>query len=166
MTRYEPAIDVDALTAIDMHVHVEVDAHGHSSLPPELAEAASRYFSTDGPRPDLDSIAAYYRERRMAAVVFTVDAQTNLGQAPLSSAEIAEGAARHNDVLIPFGSVDPLQGAAAVDAAARLIEHAMSVIAEDAVALLAGDEAHLLAQCEADPCSRFLLKTHGRMHWC
>lgn len=122
MTRYEPAIDVEALTAIDLHVHVEVDAHGHSSLPPELAEAASRYFSTDGPRPDLDSIADFYRERRMAAVVFTVDAQTNLGQAPLSSAEIAEGAARHNDVLIPFGSVDPLQGAAAVDAAARLIE--------------------------------------------
>ena len=60
MTRYEPAIDVDALTAIDMHVHVEVDAHGHSSLPPELAEAASRYFSTDGPRPDLDSIASRF----------------------------------------------------------------------------------------------------------
>jgi predicted TIM-barrel fold metal-dependent hydrolase len=122
MTRYEPAIDVDALTAIDMHVHVEVDAHGHASLPTDLADAASRYFSTDGPRPDLDSIAAYYRERNMAAVVFTVDAQTHLGQAPLSSADIAEGAARHNDVLIPFGSVDPLQGATAVDAAARLIE--------------------------------------------
>ena len=39
MTRYEPAIDVDALTAIDMHVHVEVDAHGHASLPTDLAEA-------------------------------------------------------------------------------------------------------------------------------
>ncbi len=122
MTRYEPAIDVAALTAIDMHVHVEVDAHGHASLPADLAEAASRYFSTEGPRPDLDSIAAYYRERSMAAVVFTVDAETRLGHPPLSSAEIAEGAARNNDVLIPFGSVDPLQGAAAVDAARRLIE--------------------------------------------
>ncbi|MET0860047.1 MAG: amidohydrolase family protein, partial [Microbacterium sp.] len=29
---------------------------------------------------------------------------------------------RNNDVLIPFGSVDPLQGAAAVDAAHRLID--------------------------------------------
>lgn len=122
MTRYEPAIDVDAITAIDMHVHVEVDAHGHSSLPDDLAEAASRYFSTDGPRPDLDSIAAFYRERSMAAVVFTVDAETNLGHAPLSSAEIAEGAARNNDVLIPFGSVDPNKGARAVDEARRLIE--------------------------------------------
>jgi predicted TIM-barrel fold metal-dependent hydrolase len=40
----------------------------------------------------------------------------------LSSAEIAEGAAAHADVLIPFGSVDPLRGAAAVDDARRLVE--------------------------------------------
>lgn len=105
--RYEPAIDVDALVAIDTHVHIEVDDHGRSSLPADLQEAASKYFKADGPRPDLDSVAAYYRERRMAAVVFTVDAETNLGEAPISSAEIAAGAVRHNDVLIPYGSVDP-----------------------------------------------------------
>jgi len=122
MTRYESAIDVEALTAIDVHVHVEIDAHGHASLPPVLTDAASKYFSADGPRPDLDSIAAYYRERRMAAVVFTVDATTRLGHPAISSADIAEGAARNNDVLIPFGSVDPRQGAVAVDAARRLVE--------------------------------------------
>lgn len=122
MTRYESAIDVDALTAIDVHVHIEIDEHGHASLPPALADAASTYFSTDGPRPDLDSIATYYRERRMAAVVFTVDATTRLGHPAISSAQIADGAARNNDVLIPFGSVDPLQGPAAVDAARRLVD--------------------------------------------
>jgi predicted TIM-barrel fold metal-dependent hydrolase len=121
MTRYEPAVDVDGLTAIDVHVHVEVDEHGRSSLPPQLAEAASAYFSTGAVRPDLDGIAAYYRERRMAAVVFTVDATTRLGHPAISSAEIAAGAATHNDVLIPFGSVDPL-GGAAVDDARRLVE--------------------------------------------
>jgi predicted TIM-barrel fold metal-dependent hydrolase len=121
-TRYEPAIDLDALTAIDVHVHIEIDAHGHSSLPSDLAEAASKYFRTDGPRPDLDSIAQYYRERSMAAVVFTVDSETALGHAPISSVEIAEGAARNNDVLIPFGSVDPRKGTAAVDTARRLID--------------------------------------------
>jgi uncharacterized protein len=119
--RYEPAIDLDSVEAIDVHVHIEVDGHGHASLPPDLVEAASQYFSADGPRPDLDSIAAYYRERRMAAVVFTVDAETQLGHAPVSSAEIAEGAARNNDVLIPFGSVDPRKSTA-VDDARRLIE--------------------------------------------
>lgn len=120
-TRYEPAIDVEALVALDVHVHVEVDDHGHSSLPADLADAASAYFATGAGRPDLDSIAAYYRERTMAAVVFTVDAETRLGQPPLSSEEIAAGAARHNDVLIPFGSVDPHR-ADAVDRIRRLVE--------------------------------------------
>jgi uncharacterized protein len=122
MTRYESAIDIEAIEAIDVHVHVEVDGHGHSSLPDDLAEAATKYFSTDGPRPDIDGIAAYYRERRMAAVVFTVDAETNLDHPPISNAEIAEGAARNNDVLIPFGSVDPNRGPAAIDIARRLID--------------------------------------------
>ena len=122
MARYEPAIDVDALTAIDMHVHVEVDGHGHTSLPSDLAQAAARYFSADAPRPDLDGIAAYYRARRMAAVVFTVDATTQLGHPAISSVDIADGAARNNDVLLPFGSVDPRQGTEAVDGARRLIE--------------------------------------------
>lgn len=107
MTRYEPAIDLNAIDAIDAHVHIEVDEHGQSSVPHELSEAASKYFSTSGPRPDLDSVAAYYRERKTAAVVFTVDAQTQLHHAPLDSADIAAGAARNNDILIPYGSVDP-----------------------------------------------------------
>jgi predicted TIM-barrel fold metal-dependent hydrolase len=121
MTRYESAIDLDAIEAIDVHVHIEVDGHGHASLPDDLTAAAAKYFSTDGPNPDLDSIAAFYRERRMAAVVFTVDAETNLGHAPISSTEVAEGAARNNDVLIPFGSVDPRKSSA-IDDARRLVE--------------------------------------------
>lgn len=120
-TRYESAIDLDAITAIDVHVHIEVDAHGHASLPSDLSEAAATYFSADIDRPDVDGVAAYYRERRMAAVVFTVDSETNLGHPPISNEEIAEGAARNNDVLIPFGSVDPNRPDA-VDRARRLIE--------------------------------------------
>jgi predicted TIM-barrel fold metal-dependent hydrolase len=57
----------------------------------------------------------------MAAVVFTVDAETQLGHPALSSSEIAAGAARHNDVLIPFGSVDP-RGSDPIGAARRLVE--------------------------------------------
>ena len=121
MVRYEPDIDIDAIDAIDVHVHIEVDDHGHASLPDDLADAASAYFATDGPRPDLDSIAAYYREKRMAAVVFTVDAGTQLRHPSLSSEAIAAGAARNNDVLIPFGSVDPRRGAEAVDRARMLV---------------------------------------------
>ena len=119
--RYEPAIDVEALTAIDVHVHVELDEHGHSSLPDDLAAAAAAYFHADGVEPGIDAIADYYRERRTAAVVFTVDAETHLGHAPVSSAGIAEGAARHNDILVPFGSVDPHRPDA-VDRVRRLVE--------------------------------------------
>ncbi|THG33246.1 amidohydrolase family protein [Naasia lichenicola] len=121
MTRYEAAIDVDSLTAIDVHVHIETDDHGHSSLPGELREAAAKYFSASGLQTDLDGVASYYRERKMAAVVFTVDATTRLGHPAISSADIATGALRNNDVLIPFGSVDPLQGAAAIESARRLV---------------------------------------------
>jgi predicted TIM-barrel fold metal-dependent hydrolase len=112
-------LGLDALTAIDVHVHVSIDSTGRTASPPALTEALARYFkSTEKPR-DVEATAAYYRERQMAAVVFTVDATTNLGHAPNSVDEIVEGAARNADVLIPFGSVDPLQGAAAVEEAKR-----------------------------------------------
>lgn len=117
---YAPALDVASLTAIDMHVHVEVDDHGHNALPAQLVEAASKYFRTDGPRPGLDDIAEIYRERKMAAVVFTVDARRALGHRPNSSEDIALGAARNNDVLIPFGSVDPTTGPEALERARLL----------------------------------------------
>jgi uncharacterized protein len=121
-TRYEPAIDLDAVVAIDMHTHVEADSHGHLSLDDELMDASAAYFKADQLRtPTLDDIAAHYRERSMAAVVFTVDAGSATGHPALSSEEIAEGAARNNDVLIPFGSVDPRAGADAVARARRLV---------------------------------------------
>lgn len=121
MTRYEPALDLAALRAIDTHVHVQSDSTGRRSLPDELLAAMDRYFG-HGPRDlPIDELAAYYRERRMAAVVFTVDARTQFDHIPNSSAEIAEGAARHPDVLIPFGSVDPRTGADAIDLARRLV---------------------------------------------
>ncbi|MFI6784544.1 amidohydrolase family protein [Micromonospora sp. NPDC050276] len=119
---YQPAIDLDDVTAIDMHVHIEVDDHGHTSLPEPLVAAASAYFKTDGPRPAVDAVAQFYRERSMAAVVFTVDAGTQLRHQPLSSVDIARAAAEHADVLIPFGSVDPRTGEAALELAARLID--------------------------------------------
>ncbi|WP_017624859.1 4-hydroxyphenyl-beta-ketoacyl-CoA hydrolase [Nocardiopsis chromatogenes] len=122
-TRYEPAIDLDAVEAIDVHTHVEADTCGHHSLDPELMDASAAYFkSTDLRTPTVDQIAEHYRARSMAAVVFTVDAATATGHPALSSEEIAEAAARNNDVLVPFGSVDPLKGTAAVDRARRLVE--------------------------------------------
>lgn len=117
------AIDVANLVALDVHVHVEVSAGGHLSLPDHLMSGSAEYFGVTGPRvATVPELAAYYRERRMAAVVFTVDAETATGHPPVSSEEIAEECAAHADVLIPFGSVDPWRGRAAVRQARTLIE--------------------------------------------
>jgi uncharacterized protein len=114
-------LDLDALTAIDVHVHVSIDSTGRTASPPALTEALAKYFKSSEKPRDVDATAAYYRERQMAAVVFTVDATTNLGHAPNSVDEIVEGATRNDDVLIPFGSVDPRTGPAAIDLARQLV---------------------------------------------
>jgi predicted TIM-barrel fold metal-dependent hydrolase len=121
VTRYEPAIDLAAIRAIDMHVHVQFDSTGRRALPDELLAAMDAYFGHAPRALAVDELADFYRERSMAAVIFTVDARTAFGALPNSSAEIAEGAARHPDVLIPFGSVDPRTGDAAIDLAEQLV---------------------------------------------
>ena len=116
-------MDLGKLLAIDVHVHVEKDAKGRYSLDEELRSAAAKYFKGEPYHPTVPEIAADYRALEMAAVIFTVDAEAATGLAPLSSEEIADEAARHPDVLIPFGSVDPARGRAAVRQARRLVEN-------------------------------------------
>lgn len=117
-------MDLSELQAIDVHVHAERSLGGHSSLPPVLEAAKTAYFGADAHQPTVPDIAAYYRERRMAAVVFTVDAESATGHPPIASEEIAEACADHADVLVPFASVDPWKGQAAVRQARRLVaEH-------------------------------------------
>ena len=113
---------VGDLVAVDVHVHVEVGADGRLSLPEHLMSGSAAYFKVAERTKTVAEIAAYYRERRMAAVVFTVDAETATGHPPISSEEIAEACAEHADVLIPFASVDPWRGKAAVRQARALIE--------------------------------------------
>jgi predicted TIM-barrel fold metal-dependent hydrolase len=117
-------IDLDALVAIDVHTHAEVSAvTGRGSLTPELERAVDEYFGMrDRKRPTVEQMAAYYRERRMMAVVFTVDATTAMGVPPVPNDEIAEAAHAHPDVLIPFGSVDPHLGRAAAREVHRLVD--------------------------------------------
>ncbi|MER7230090.1 amidohydrolase family protein [Streptomyces olivaceus] len=116
-------MDVDALTAIDVHTHAEVSRSGHGALSPELFGASEEYFKAHGHRqPTIDEMAAHYRERRMAAVVFTVDAEHATGHPRIANEEVAENCAAHADVLIPFASVDPHKGRAGVREARRLVE--------------------------------------------
>ncbi|MEU4422003.1 amidohydrolase family protein [Actinoplanes sp. NPDC024001] len=116
-------MNVEELTAIDVHTHAEVSRDGHTSLDPALLGASADYFKAHGHRqPTIDEMADYYRSRRMAAVVFTVDAEHATGHPRIANEEIAANCAEHADVLIPFASIDPHKGRAGVREARRLVE--------------------------------------------
>jgi uncharacterized protein len=116
-------IDVDRVRAIDVHTHAEVSLDGHDPMPPELREAARRYFRGEGAQPTAQDVADYYREREMACVIFSVDYESQSGRPPVPNEEVADVAAANPDVLIPFASVDPARSDA-VERARRLIaEH-------------------------------------------
>jgi len=117
-------VNVDELVAIDIHTHAEVSTR---MLPDEAAkeldEAKGRYFKYVPQHPTIAQMAAYYRERKMGFVVFTVDHERGLGMKRISNEEVAESAAEHGDVAIPFASIDPARGKMGVREARRLIEH-------------------------------------------
>jgi len=115
-------LNPDPLTAIDVHVHAEVSSSGGGALSGELAQAADAYFKLGSPhRPTLPEIAAYYRDRQLACVVFTVDAEAATGTPPVPNEEVAQAAADHPDVIIPFASIDPARGRAGARQARRLV---------------------------------------------
>jgi predicted TIM-barrel fold metal-dependent hydrolase len=87
-----------------------------------VREAANRYFKREGGSPTLPEIAAYYRERKMACVVFPVDAESTTGEVRVPNEEVAEAATENPDVLIPFASIDPAKGKMGAHEARRLIE--------------------------------------------
>jgi len=120
--KYDYGIDFDAIDAIDIHAHVEADDHGHHAYDDELIAATKQYFKLNSDPTTVDAVAEYYRRRNTAAVVFTIDAQTVSGHPPNSVENLIEGAARNNDVLIPFGTVDPLTGEEAVHGVHKQLE--------------------------------------------
>ena len=116
-------MNLDAIVAIDIHTHAEVSTR---TLPDEVAqeslEARGRYFRYAVQHPTIAQMAAYYRARKMAFVVFTVDHERGMGIKRISNEEVAESAAEHADVAIPFASIDPARGRMGVREARRLIK--------------------------------------------
>ena len=116
-------MDITNLVAIDVHTHVHVSqrtAAVHASQ--EVQDAAKRYFKHEEGASTLPEIAAYYRERKMACVVFPVDAESTTGQVRFPNEELEEVAAEYADVLIPFASIDPAKGKMGAREVQRLIE--------------------------------------------
>ncbi|MBN1238914.1 MAG: amidohydrolase [Gammaproteobacteria bacterium] len=116
-------IDVDSLVAFDVHAHVEASIREPKEAATDFQRAAQSYFKHDTPRPTIPEVAAYYRERKMACIVFSVDGERARGLKPVPNEEVAELAAENADVMIPFASIDPGRGKDAVREARRLIEH-------------------------------------------
>ena len=122
MAKYHSNLKLDELVAIDVHTHANIS--GREPRDPcarAFDEAMAKYFRT-GKAPTPSEVAQYYRERRMAAVIFTVDAESQAGHWRIANEEVAEVAAENSDVLIPFASIDPARGKMGVREARRLIE--------------------------------------------
>ena len=107
-------IDVDALAAIDVHVHLE-----HTGEKTDTERRADAYFKRDAGAGS-GTLADYYRSLRMACVLFTVD-ETLSGMPHVSNDAVLAFAGAHPDVAIPFASINPHRGAEGVREARRLI---------------------------------------------
>jgi len=115
-------MNLGELVAIDIHTHAETSTRIlPDAVEREMEEARGRYFRYQAKHPTIAQMAEYYRARKMAFVVFSVDAERGMGFRGVSNEEVAESAAEHADVAIPFASVDPNRGAAGVRLAKKLI---------------------------------------------
>ena len=112
-------MNVQSLKAIDVHTHAETSRE-HPERRTIFAAAAEKYFG-EGEYPNAWDVADYYREREMAAVVFTVDMELKTAQERVPNEEILQAARENSDVLIPFASVHPARGAMGVKEARHLI---------------------------------------------
>jgi uncharacterized protein len=109
------SIDVDSIAAIDVHVHIE-----HSGEESATDWAAKKYFGDSGVTHDRRALAEYYRSRKIACVVFTVD-ETLSGRPRVSNESVAEFAAENSDIALAFASINPNRGSEGVAEARRLL---------------------------------------------
>lgn len=115
-------MNIQDLVAIDVHTHAEVSCRQEPDafwLPYE--EAAGKYFKT-GKRPTIAETIAYYREKKIGLVMFTVDTEFEIGNRRIANEEIAEAARDNADMMIAFASIDPHKGKMGVREARDLIE--------------------------------------------
>jgi uncharacterized protein len=116
-------LDVKKLRAIDFHTHAEepCGCH-HDDGYDDLQAAMIDYFKAPYKHPPtIPETAAHYREQNIGAVIFPVDAERETGFRRYENEEVAELAAENDDILIPFGSIDPAKGKMGAREARRLV---------------------------------------------
>lgn len=113
-------MELDAVVAIDVHVHVSRPTPAGGQPPAPAPQVSDREVVT-GRGVTVDDVALHYRARNMLCVAFPVDHETTTGRRPVPNDDVVAGALRHPDVVIPFASVDPWKGQLAVAEVERLI---------------------------------------------
>lgn len=122
MAKYTPGFDPDKVLAIDVHTHASKSSFlEQDPVAKAFDEQMAAYFKSGLP-PTNEEVAEHYRERKMAAVIFPVDSEAEMGMGRVPNEEVAELAAKYNDCLIPFASIDPHKGKMGVREAIKLIE--------------------------------------------
>ncbi|MFE7330578.1 ABATE domain-containing protein [Streptomyces sp. NPDC057565] len=108
------------------------------------------------------------RMRTLRAHVRTLFAARVDGTTPPEESLCAVNEALTAVPTAPLLAWDGTQGLRRIQAhpTDQAVNHALATLAADAADLLTGPDADLLAACGSAPCDRFLLRTHGRRHWC
>lgn len=119
-------MNFDDLVAIDIHTHAEEPCnHGRDDGYNEFQAGMAKYFKNpagaEGMLPTVPETAEYFRERKIGAVIFPVDAERETGFRRYSNEEVAQLCAENDDILIPFASIDPHKGKAGVREVRRLV---------------------------------------------
>src|SRR5262245_9758005 len=110
------------LIAIDIHTHAERSCRQSlDAIQAEFDTAASKYFKIDTKRPTIPETVAYYRERKIGFVMFTVASEAGTGIKRIANEEIAEAARDNADIMLAFASIDPHKGKAGALEARRMI---------------------------------------------
>jgi predicted TIM-barrel fold metal-dependent hydrolase len=114
-------MNLDQLVAIDVHTHAEVSCRQPADeVWQKFEDAATKYFKA-GKRPTIDETIAYYRERNIGFVMFTVDSEFEVGNRRIKNEEICEAARDNADIMLAFASIDPHKGKWGAREARRLI---------------------------------------------
>ena len=105
------SIRADSIVAFDVHVHIE-----HENQDSATDQATKKYFGDSGADRSPEALAEYYRSRKIACVVFSVD-ESVTGRPAVPNDRVAEFAARNSDIALAFASINPHRGKGAVEEA-------------------------------------------------
>ena len=115
-------MNVSELIAIDVHAHAEVSCRQpEDDYAQEFEEAKKKYFKSGQP-PTIAETIAYYRERKIGLIMFTVDSEFEMGRRRIANEEIAEAANANSDMMMAFGSIDPHKGKLGLRELRRMID--------------------------------------------